>query len=82
MKNEGAPAFDTGVYGSERQASGVARASDGEGRVGVTLGRWVVAVVVAIVFAIVAPVVVATVIAVIATIVAPAVGCRRCRPSS
>ena len=53
MKSEGALAFDTGVYRSERQASGVARASDGEGRTGVALGRWVVAVVVAIVFAVV-----------------------------
>ena len=82
MKNEGAPAFDTGVYGLERQASGVAQASDGEGCAGVALGRWVVAVVVAIVFAVVAAVVVATVVAVIAAIIAPAVGCRRCRPLS
>ena len=78
MKNKGALAFEPGVYRSERQASGIARASDGEGRVGVTLGRWVVAVVVAVVFAVVAPIVVAAVVAVITTIVAPAVGCHRC----
>ena len=82
MKNEGALAFDTGVYGSERQASGVARASDGEGRAGVALGRWVVAVVVAVVFAVIAAIIVATVVAVITAIAAPGVGCRRCRPSS
>ena len=82
MKNEGALAFDTGVYGSERQASGVARASDGEGRAGVVLGRWVVAVVMAIVFAVIAAVVVTAVVAVITAIAAPAVGCCHCRPSS
>ena len=82
MKNEGALAFDTGVYGSERQASGVAWASDGEGCAGVALGRWVVAVVVAIVFAVVAAVIVAAVVTVIAAILTPAVSCCHCRPSS